>query len=426
MSYGFKYGKAGVYYAPGNRTHYGSVGVNYGPFSAYGGGFRKSPRKPAFLRRSGVRSKNPVKSVGPVKFVQIAGAPKRPYSSRGTLRKFKKPRRKVHVPKAAYKGMTITQETGGIVTDPNCLYVGHSTGTPEQIYRAYMGAVVKELFRQNGTQFGMWEELATISGEINCIYYSTPSSTAEGIVTIAYLSTDSYYQIVDAVVAALQAAFGTAQPHEFVRFRISNSSGVSIILANKMKVMIDVSSTLVVQNETKSGTVSVPSTDIENITNNPIQGYSYEGSGNYFIPSARTNGDASYLPFRADQTSGVLTNTAAASLPEVGKEPPKPWFFLGTKRSGKVIIDPGNIKKSYLSTKRTMSIKMFQKIFQDTITDTSQPVVRFGKVRMFSLEKVLNNRTGENDIQIGYEVQQRVSVSISYTNRAATADFVVQ
>lgn len=344
---------------------------------------------------------------------------------------FSKSLGKVTLAKAARSGAISKYETGGTISDPNCVYIGHSTCFVDEIVKQFARCVIKELMQQQGKGFAMWQETYPLltNDYLHFDYYQDASTTT--IITPgATLITpgDSFFNIANALVSVIQTAF--SQPDAHVLRRIwwttvsATGNRVAQVNCKDFKMDYNIASTLTLQNITLAGSVADPDDNRNAISNNPVQGYQYSAKGNTFIPRARLSGDVSYLPFRPAYNKGSFTNTAAASIPEVLVEPPTGSFFKRCTRSGKVKILPGEMKKSMIYTSKKMSVENLFYVFKEYLAAPATYDVKFGETRMFGLEKMLNSRTSENSVNVAWELDQTITCAYKYKEKTYTAPLV--
>lgn len=352
------------------------------------------------------------------------------YRTTGRLKKFKKPQRKVRKnPKTATTGMEYRKESGGTITDPHTVYVGHSSIATDTLLVAWMGAIVRALYQKAGRSFDNWNDNMSSGYTIKLSYFDTASSTSSSSFE-ANTGGISYHQLIINLLTAMRVSHTTARIIEFreaLMFRSVDGDRMSYIKLDSASINISCSSSLTVQNRTLAGVSATADVDDNvgtNISNNPLRFRSYEGKGNGFVPAERIDGDVSYIPFIGTQAMGVITNTSALSAPRAGLEPPPAWYFKGTQKTGKGVVDPGNIHKSFVKTNTKMSFAKFALSLASQIDASSVDHTPMGSVRMFALEKVLNSRVGENSVSVGWEIDYKVHVSISYSDKCAIPAYV--
>jgi len=135
--------------------------------------------------------------------------------------------------------------------------------------------------------------------------------------------------------------------------------------------------------------------------------------------------NAAYKPFQVIGDYGLI-DVGSSETPNQSQlllqKPPPAWFFSSTKGAN-VRIDPGEIKKSYVKFKATMSLNNFL-IKCPTIMGSSEisiQIVPFGKCEVIGLEKMLDSRDETSSkISLGYELNQvyKVACRMKNTNRS--------
>jgi len=181
---------------------------------------------------------------------------------------------------------------------------------------------------------------------------------------------------------------------------------VSIDLTNEF-VRFKTTASLKIQNRTLS---TSGSGDAEDVSANPLQGLRYDLTNG--MPRWRDNsltGLANVFGQVFD-SQGVLlirgaefTTTASA----VNREPPNPKMFANCKKSAKVILQPGDIKKcDIVFKKNALLIDFLQAIGAGAGSSALRPNTRaIGKMSLFALEDMINVNALQN-ISIAYEVNR--------------------
>lgn len=350
-----------------------------------------------------------------------------------TRRKRKTTKRRI-VRRGRYvQGVTLKQESRGTVSDANAVYIG--CGSPGNFCaQAYVYCVLRELFKQAGWTIESWSQpFGDISGvpslttqyfSIEMRYHASPSSTVE-IPDVTQLDpTLTMEGIENAIISNIRTAWTASTVHEITQWTLrahetalSNNfeKTVASIDANRFKIKLIVNQNLLVQNRTKSGVdVAGETADTDNIYANPLYGVVYKTKGNGFYPKWRPRTDASYLSFHADAITGVISNTAALSLPNDGEQPNK-LLFKGTK-TARDKIEPGAIKQLYNKSMGVFTAQKFLEMFRTWFAQTTTyDHCIFGNSQMIGYEKMLSASTAEPDVTIGYENNQTITAMYQYS-----------
>lgn len=337
------------------------------------------------------------------------------------------------------RGFMHTLEVHGVVSDPNCVYVGHSTYGSIQLLEVFMQAMLKKLFQKAGVVIK--DVNAAIPGEtisanfiwrvdieyINRETGSSGSGTYQFVnstTSIKALSGDQAGGIAPlftdfrAVVERYMtgdyngttgSAYNVEEPVKLHLFRADNGV-LSIHWAHAAEINfsdewihLKSKSELKIQNRTLSATGSG---DAEDVTNNPIQGRLYEFSSG----CPRTKIPNVSLIASMLEPSGTL-NARAAQLVAAGadsyREPPVAGTFWNCSRSAQVMLQPGQIKQQTIYHKASFHLLKFLKkcMFGYGAQSTHKQINLFGKSGMIALEDVINVNSA-NNISVAYEVNR--------------------
>lgn len=200
-----------------------------------------------------------------------------------------------------------------------------------------------------------------------------------------------------------------------------NSEQTAQIVANQFQIKFDISSKLRVQNRTKADGAGSENQDSENITNNPLHGVSYACYGNCLRPRRKFK---ARILVGAQDNGYIAESYNSLNSDEFYVKPPFGQAFSGVVRQGKAYLDPGNIRTDYLNFKKTMFLNEFIRkhysIWQDLDTP-GKSMHTFGMSSVIALEKLLDvNPSGENAIQIGWELESKYSFSYLYKTKVIT------
>lgn len=358
------------------------------------------------------------------------------YVTRGYVGKFTKRKRvgktTKHLKMGSLKmrdaGGAFTSEDGGAV-DRKVLYVGHSCMNRDQIIQALGRAVLRALLKQAGIDLVSWEDNLRTGNTLYCEVFSfdgVQDTSEGGSGTGTFFSGNKYAEFAAALSTAIVARVGAAQQTvEYTRVVLWNdapglSDNIAMAQINLKNARLDMyfASKLSLQNRTVSSAGG--STDAHSIENNPLQGYRYKFNGN--VPVQRAT-----MSTRTANELAPLGNTGLVSYvpsdPEdlrLWQRPVKPQFFTNVKYASRVMINPGQIKSSFVSYQRSMSFSSFINMFKDNLFQAKLPSTdavktSIGASEVIGLEKMLDSRTtGEPVISIGYEHHETYAMSLYY------------
>lgn len=338
------------------------------------------------------------------------------------------------------KGFVHTTEVHGLVADPDCVYVGHSSFSGTQMIEIMCQSLLRKLFAKSGWVCRSIHEKIPgyFANTSTCWRISIERKNEETGVIVAYNydgvgATDhTIYQLVGdqsiglapLFVALLdvfrdfatgQGGTGGSTNNVDVPFRLrlyreeGNVLGTfyqfdsEIIFAHET-VNYFSKSDLKIQNRTIAADSS---TDANNVANNPIQGKLYHFKGG--CPRAKVDGV--HLVEAMLDRHGTLTARAAqiaptdTSVAQVFKEPPKPHAFWNCSKSSTVKLNPGDTKSDSLYYSGKMPFLKFLKAIQYGYGTGLKQVNLFGKSAMIALEDMINVNAAAN-INIAYEVNR--------------------
>jgi len=335
-------------------------------------------------------------------------------------------------------GFKNTMEITGVVSDPDCVYVGHSTSSGNRILTAFLHAALRKLFARAGVKVERIDERIdgyhTFSSdayklvlEVDVIRTGNTGATSE--YTLA--ASESIYSIVGDVANGVAPNWAGLVDfwRNYCMFGSTLGSSGSVQLPRAIKlyrndrtpanlwiysceinffeenINLFIKSDLKIQNRTLSATGG---TDENDISNNPIIGRSYQFNSG--APLLKGINNPNGLITGVNDKTGVIT-IRAASLDSGGtnpifKEPPPPKIFANLSRDGKAVLQPGQIKTDTLIWSTRMQChKFFDRLRwspDDNAVAGSKSFKTAGKCALFALEDVINVN-GTQNISIAYE-----------------------
>lgn len=311
---------------------------------------------------------------------------------------------------ASRKGIIGTFETGGLIADAQCVYLGHNTLPPNRLQYMMLHAIVKALFNAMGI-YPVTVNLPltnTITDDVFRITYRANSDpgTGESFFDINFTGPNTPDEIVTTIMS-LTAFQNATNQITFLRAEyfpdVANTdlSYRRLILTNA-KLVVKSKSSLKIQNRSHNETDDENRNEVDNV---PLNGKSYEGSGNG-AQYVDQNGAAA--PFITHKQYGVL---AKASPGGTTDEPPIPQHFTNVSKASKVQIEPGQMKTSVLFTSLTIP---FYRLGFALFGDVSSGSVVYkktnlGKYRFFSLERMIHAEAEVPDLLCAYEHNLEIS-----------------
>lgn len=352
--------------------------------------------------------------------------------------KFKRARRKTSkqtnkLTKFQSLGYVNTREVFGKVSDPDCVYVGHSTYEARRLAQAIGCAMVRKLLKKGGFDpdspnqeipfyeynnsdgFKITWVIRDPSGTMTPTSYITPdNATLESIVANSGLAAVILNRLEN-VDGFNRGSFERITLYSSDRNELATNWRLAAELNLQQEVIVVMStSELVIQNRTKSDSGS---SDVEQVDNVPLKGYMYEFVGG--VPQTKQlERFANTVNFR----DGVLLARAGSfASPDYKKEPPVPKTYNNCKKSAYVGLNPGTMKNTKISSYWRgyfNNIIMGRLTFRSSGVADATSVVTFspGKCQMFALEERINSGA-TNPITVQYEVDRKIGVYLITTKK---------
>jgi len=348
-------------------------------------------------------------------------------------------------------GFCNTTEITGTVSDPDCVYVGHSTTSGHRILTVFLQAALRKLYRKVGfTCTNVNDPLLGYEGASDGwrLILSVKEVSTGVITTVTYdtIGVDSIARIVGDTAGGVAPGWpslynfwinylqngpptgATQQPTRLSLYqRDGNLASFyhfmgDIYFPNEM-INLYVKSELKIQNRTLG---SSGSGDAEDVTNNPLVGKSYE----FTTANPRVKVENCDIISSMIDATGVITRRAAefpAQTNVIMREPPSPKIFWNISKHGKVLLQPGNIKKDTLTyVVRKQVYQFFQDLDWRPVSNAVATAISMkgsGKSALFALEDVINVNASQN-ISIAYEVNRQEMCYLSTsTNHPSQGSF---
>lgn len=326
--------------------------------------------------------------------------------------------------KLATNGVTYTKEEQNVITDAQCVYLGHTTSNYQQFAKYFSHAILKCICKERGIDIVAWSDPAVGYAAVDTFtvaYQTTPISAV----------TNAVYPVVAADVVSYDALATSLWINLWFPLvnNIANMSnkgilkvyawqrGTEMTSINLATALIHVTSkaSMKMQNRTVTNVTDIEADDV---TNCPLQGRIYEGVGSAMYPKEI----CAFQP--PDRVSGyTFFGATTTSL----NEPPQPYYFNGVKKSSKISIMPGAIKTSSLYNKNVMGVTRFWRIMAAVYNTASDDYhsVPFGKFRYIALERVIGNIGAEaQPITVGFEHQICLNMMVTHRKSSYSSPIV--
>lgn len=338
-------------------------------------------------------------------------------------------------------GTVIKHSTAFTQAGVENIWVGHGMSA-EYFVTAVWQAIIIKLFRKDGMKVRSMQDRMH-SDDTSIIYSDSPgllrlifkqSSSAAASNDIAIPANASYAEIAISLRIWMfdksSTFFNDDNTLKEILF-YRNESTTPAVYATVPCVRLDLenlvldcahTSAMLIQNRTLASGVGDESNMLD-VSANPLSGRVYHANGNGL--KARSN-DYSSSGFNAIGTnrSGIISKTVFMD-PVLGNDDPDnpflracaPSCFTNCKSSNKIMLAPGEIRKSHTSYTKTMSFTNFMKMFRDIIDevddfDLNSKLVynpKMGKVALFCFEKMVKVGT-EPDITVACEINDEYRV----------------
>lgn len=320
------------------------------------------------------------------------------------------------------RGIVTVIENGGTITDPNCIFLGHTSLPAYGVLLTVVQALVKSIYYKaygrepQNMSSDQWN--LTEIGTFQFYGYSLGSSgTLTSFAVTPAAATETLYTTCVTIAGQLCSQLNTFPGFtwKFVRFYKTSTTtstyDVEIDL-EFLKVDFEVKSSLKLQNRSVPSVANQEADDVDNI---PIYGKSFVARGTGLLLRDNHSNFVANNCFTSDSRHGVLTYAAATDPTQSLREPPLAINFANSSKASKVKLDPGDIKTSVLSLKKRLSFVSFMNMLSRSLIAYSagnfkQHLVA-GQTRVFAFEKLLDDGAGTNIVG-AYENNTRIAVAI--------------
>lgn len=331
--------------------------------------------------------------------------------------------------KFAKKGVVISYEKGQQIfgTGNSCLMI-HSNFAKQNLGKLVAAALTKLVAQHAGLPFASWQNRMTGSSlgiRLTLSYRNIQTGAIQSWASdFAPNKTfndiqDWFYTQISGNITTDQFMFTSLKYSDWVDPVPNNYQDKFTLNIDKARIHLYSKSTLKIQNRSKASSVEADAVD-----NIPLFGKSYEGSGNYCLFRSDNSQE---LPAMEQINSGneycsngfmVSSAGGYASL----QEPPAKAMFTYVKREGPAHLDPGMIKTSALVYSRSMKLNTLIRDLDAVGTSPALQTCKYGKFRMFILEKLLQDSINveANQINVAYEHDNKIAAYITANKHTAT------
>lgn len=322
--------------------------------------------------------------------------------------KTKVPRKKFSkrkISRAYNRGTTMILEHNATASSTEqTLYIGHNTHTATNIRYEMFLAILKVLFDKMGQNIIDRNQLLSsfnISvGDTFNVDYRTTVNGAPTTRTVTVAAGNTINTLIADFGAAARAYFTNGYQSSLLSISFVPTAGSAygpvILELQNMKIKVYGKSTLKLQNRTINSAGADESVDVDNM---PLYGKGYWFKGNT-AEEAQASSEASdpYI-LCSNGANGIIGSWSASGTDSLPQEPPPAVYFRNVKYTGKVKIDPGEVKTSVLTS--TFFGYINQLLHLLSVPDGEQRC-KLGVTRLFAVEKMINS-DATRPIIVSYE-----------------------
>jgi hypothetical protein len=337
-------------------------------------------------------------------------------------------------------------EGGGVVTNDDVVYIGHSFAHDRVVLNVCQ-AISRKLAAMAGYNVTSMQELIQEAGGGSLvspgnlvIVYTNGVIQHASFDSTAIPADYSWYQLAELlnsrVFAIAQACASNGMHLKSIALEPSETQfRVARVEGDGMLVDMYHTSNLALQNRTlalASGT-GVDEGNRNDVANNPLGGRSYSGRGNgtdvrYVAQSAVTT---TWLSGRVQDGMIIFDVNGAGIEPEmkaVLKRPASKSAFSTVNATGPAQLNPGAIRSSKIMYKKTMYLKTFVNmlaLFLQSGNPATNLRHNLGYYRFYGFEKKCNTRTDEPSINVGYEINTVYRTKVRMVKKGCAVSQVV-
>jgi hypothetical protein len=333
-------------------------------------------------------------------------------------------------------GVVEKNERHNTTSDDHCVYAVCDVIAPAEAIYYTIGAILRKLFEKAGfrpggfdeSPFGTKQPFNEMHNMQVVLTYVNSVTGTFGTVVAGIGTSTTFANIIALLVPTFQdyvAQFGISSASncmELVHMSLEkylNIVGVdeqiclSTVQLNELELSIYGKASLKVQNRTPG---AGGTTDAENVTANPIVGRSYIFSG---IPKAKTHSTVIGQSLNSSFFFGFLANgnglgvfgATNAVTAQSFRTPPEPGTFWNCQKSGRVQLNPGNLKTLSHSYYKKMNVLKFLQLLKFNVNSGYYAYTVF-PCMMVAFEDMMN-LDNTNDITIGVSVERYLGCMVT-------------
>lgn len=335
---------------------------------------------------------------------------------------------------------TLKVEKGGSKSDSEVAYIGHGVAH-NRVQLALFMALTKELFASHGVTFKDWNETAintAVSGTSLSIttYWTFGEDSNSTLQATSYTIPDaaSFKTVADNIYSGLYTAWRTSisstsiDPPSLVKMVLRTGTGAApdydlakIDLRN-MRMAVKYKSSIRFQNRTNaySGGVATESTDVN--TQAPVIATQYYGKygRNFFSTKFTVSAGNGFVP---DVVNGYFTQDAA-TMGNAFAEPPSA-ATVGAYKKQDYMLHPGQVLVDTWKWDKGFSLNGYIAKTLGGFTSETLPTIYPGYCRMFAFEKLVKFNSDGTNVNIVFELDTELTVSLRHITNGGMAYTIV-
>lgn len=337
-------------------------------------------------------------------------------------------------------GFVTKTETNGVVADPDCCYITHTTIAPDDVITTLCLSIVRKLF-YDGVKWDYQKETDVFPNLVPYRLFLEQRNVMDGASALIIFNGNTPSELVGSTEVSGNFAYQLAEFSQYSPgpnttqtanglqlYKIGLQENIGTVATPKwinraeldlttLKVHALVKTSIKIQNRSKSATGS-SSTD--EVNTNPLTGYKY----NCFGPAPRMRyyaGDSWRL--QSFNTITGVNLTRGSEVENDLREPPMAKQVVNCNKSAKIMLQPGEMKSDGLTYTKTMLLNQFlKKLFRRSgngVGTNSEVTYGIGNSLMFAFEDAINVNSTEN-ISLAFELERTTGVYVSPGKRQMT------
>lgn len=328
----------------------------------------------------------------------------------------------------AKNGYHFRQESGGVVTDANCLYIMQTASGIRPLLEGICCGIWKRIMQKWGKRLSDWNN--EITGFVNdefraYIYYKlTPNGGISNTAGTAILGNQSHLNmaqligdLIMSVASATDVYFEVTTIRVYWR-RVTPDEYIEEMDIDpyRCKILVDAVAKMSVQNRTPAATGAADETNALDVSNNPVHGKLYYGVGTMIAAKSQNSGVGNTFLSALANNGFSSVGVAAANMPADCQKPQPYYCYNKLLKDKNIYIQPGDIKTAAVKYKKKLTLQGYIKFLFNFIRSASTLATGSGSAyvgipcMMIGLERMVDTRTSEPDLQIGYEANVDLKV----------------